>query len=138
MRKITHKTQKDFADYLNIPSADIRNWEQGFRTPPQYVLDMIERILKMEKYIIDTTKTYYTEDNHIPYSLVMKENGQYDTIFVYDGKKIKMDSPYFCHNPKATNAFIIGCGFEVENMIAKIQFEKMFGGKECNDCSVNA
>lgn len=42
-------TQKEFAAYFNIPLGTIHNWEQGLRTPPEYVVDLIERVIFAER-----------------------------------------------------------------------------------------
>lgn len=41
-------SQVEFAEYLHIPVANIRHWEQGFRTPPDYVVDLVNRIVQLE------------------------------------------------------------------------------------------
>ena len=51
VREIREKlgwTQKKFAEYFNIPLSTVRNWEQGMRTPPKYVISLIERVLEKE------------------------------------------------------------------------------------------
>lgn len=35
-------TQKQFAEWLDIPLITITQWEQGKRTPPNYVYKLIE------------------------------------------------------------------------------------------------
>lgn len=44
-------TQKEFADYFNIPLGTIHNWEQGLRKPPEYVVAMVKRLLKAEQLV---------------------------------------------------------------------------------------
>ena len=51
MRKITGLSQTKFAEYLNIPVYNIQHWEQGVRQPPEYVIKLIERILRLEGLI---------------------------------------------------------------------------------------
>lgn len=48
LREMTKMTQKEFGDYLNIPLRTIQNWETGHRTPPEYVVELIEYKLKKE------------------------------------------------------------------------------------------
>ena len=43
-------TQKEFAEYFNIPVRTIQDWEAGRRTPPVYVVELIE--YKIEKEIL--------------------------------------------------------------------------------------
>ena len=45
-------SQSEFANYLNIPIANVQKWEQGVSSPPKYVLDLIKRVIKFEKGII--------------------------------------------------------------------------------------
>lgn len=44
-------TQKAFAEYLNIPRRTIEEWEAERRTPPVYVLELIEYKLRKENLI---------------------------------------------------------------------------------------
>lgn len=39
-------TQLAFSQYTGIPKRTIENWEQGKRTAPEYLLKMLERIVK--------------------------------------------------------------------------------------------
>lgn len=41
-------SQSQFAKLIGIPVGTLQNWEQGKRTPPTYVLDLIERVLQSE------------------------------------------------------------------------------------------
>ena len=45
MRKKTGMTQQKFAEILEIPVEYISRWEQGRATPPDYVLNLIEKVL---------------------------------------------------------------------------------------------
>ena len=45
LRKKTGLTQKAFAAYFGISFRTLQDWEQGKRTPPDYVVSMMERIL---------------------------------------------------------------------------------------------
>lgn len=40
-------TQKAFSEYFGIPKRTIEDWEQGRRTPPPYVVELIA--YKIEK-----------------------------------------------------------------------------------------
>lgn len=41
-------SRSDFAKYLQIPVGTIQGWEQGRRTPPDYMFNIIERLIKAE------------------------------------------------------------------------------------------
>lgn len=49
LRNLTNMTQKEFGKYLNIPIRTIQNWESEHRTPPEYVVELIEYKIKKEK-----------------------------------------------------------------------------------------
>lgn len=51
MRNATKMTQKAFAEYFGIPKRTLEDWEQENRTPPPYVIDLIEYKLKAEKLL---------------------------------------------------------------------------------------
>lgn len=42
MRKQLGNTQSEFAARYNIPFRTIQNWETGKRTPPEYIIDLLE------------------------------------------------------------------------------------------------
>ena len=48
IRKQTSMNQRQFAEYFHISLYTLQEWEQGRRTPPPYVSEMMERILKLE------------------------------------------------------------------------------------------
>lgn len=41
-------SQSKFADYIGIPVRTLQTWEQGSRTPPEYVMGLIERVMRLE------------------------------------------------------------------------------------------
>ena len=51
LRAATGMSQADFSEYLNISKRTIEKWEQGERTPPAYVVELIEYKLRKEKKI---------------------------------------------------------------------------------------
>lgn len=53
LRKKTGYTQKQFGALLGIPMRTIQDWELGYRTPPEYVIDMIEELLYLKGYITE-------------------------------------------------------------------------------------
>mgnify|MGYP001042590862 FL=1 len=52
LRAKTSMTQKEFGLFLNIPIRTIQDWEQERRTPPQYLLELIEYKIEKEKIIM--------------------------------------------------------------------------------------
>lgn len=48
MRDKTGLSQSKFAAYVKIPVVNIQHWEQGVSQPPPYVVEMIERVLRLE------------------------------------------------------------------------------------------
>ena len=49
LRKITGLSQTAFAKKFHIPVGTLSHWEQGVRTPPDYVVYMLSRIIYMER-----------------------------------------------------------------------------------------
>ena len=45
IRNSTGLTQKEFAELFKLPLRTYTNWEQGNRTPPEYIPQMIKQIL---------------------------------------------------------------------------------------------
>lgn len=52
IRNQTNMTQKDFAEYFNIPQRTIENWEGGQRTPPEYVVELIKYKIEKERLAV--------------------------------------------------------------------------------------
>lgn len=48
LRKKTGMSQSAFAAYFDISVRNIQEWEQGRRTPPPYVVSMMNRIINLE------------------------------------------------------------------------------------------
>ena len=48
LRKSTELSQSKFARHLEIPVSTLQHWEQGFRTPPDYVVKLIEKVLRYD------------------------------------------------------------------------------------------
>lgn len=46
IRTLTGLSQKKFGDLYGIPMRTIQNWENGVSDAPEYVLRMLERIVK--------------------------------------------------------------------------------------------
>lgn len=49
MRECLGLTQELFSQRYNIPKRTIENWESGKRTPPAYVLEMLENAVRHYK-----------------------------------------------------------------------------------------
>jgi len=49
LRIMTRMTQRQFAEYFNIPKRTIENWEGGQRKPPPYVVELIEYKIRKER-----------------------------------------------------------------------------------------
>lgn len=49
LRKITGLSQAAFAQKFHIPTGTLSHWEQGIRTPPDYVIYLLSRIIYMER-----------------------------------------------------------------------------------------
>ena len=47
-RKQTGLSQSKFAEYFGLPVRSVQEWEQGRRTPPEYLLKLLKRIWKLE------------------------------------------------------------------------------------------
>ena len=48
LRAASGMTQKEFSDYFNIPRRSIEDWETEKRTPPEYLVNLIEYKLRAE------------------------------------------------------------------------------------------
>ena len=48
LRKETGMSQSKFAAFFGISVRTLQDWEPGRYNPPEYVVDMMERILKHE------------------------------------------------------------------------------------------
>lgn len=42
-------TQKQFSEYFNIPLRTIQKWEINQSNPPIYIIEMMEKIIKLEQ-----------------------------------------------------------------------------------------
>jgi DNA-binding transcriptional regulator YiaG len=55
VRMATGMNRKELSDYLHIPYNTMRDWEQGLRSMPPYVLELIIYKLKNENKFIVTS-----------------------------------------------------------------------------------
>ena len=46
IRALSGLTQQAFSEKYGIPKRSIENWEGGKRNPPEYVIKLLERIVK--------------------------------------------------------------------------------------------
>lgn len=51
LRTLAGMSQRKFSDYLHIPTRTIEDWERDLRTPPVYVVELIEYKLRKENLI---------------------------------------------------------------------------------------
>ena len=49
IRERLNMTQREFAEYFEIPIRTIQEWEQERCKPPVYVIKMIEKIIELER-----------------------------------------------------------------------------------------
>ena len=49
LREQTGMNRKAFCDYFMIPYRTVTEWERGTRNAPEYVLRMMEYMIRMEK-----------------------------------------------------------------------------------------
>ena len=53
LRKRSGMTQKAFAEYFKISRRNIESWDTDYRTPPDYLLELMEYKLIKEGIIKD-------------------------------------------------------------------------------------
>ena len=51
LRKQTGMSQSQFATYFDIPVRTLQDWEQERRQPPEYLVRLMERLLRYENLI---------------------------------------------------------------------------------------
>ena len=51
IRSRTNLSAQKFGDKFGIPLRTIQDWERGERKPPEYVVDLLDRAVKMESII---------------------------------------------------------------------------------------
>ena len=51
LRKVSGLSQNTFAEKFEIPTSTLQDWEHDRRTPPVYVVGMIDKILSNERII---------------------------------------------------------------------------------------
>lgn len=69
IRKMSGLSQRNFADCYGIPYSSIVNWERGTRNAPEYLMLMLERIVREDtgESLEETRKKYpYISLAHFP------------------------------------------------------------------------
>lgn len=49
LREQTGMNRREFCEYFQIPYRTVTEWERGNRSAPEYVLRMMEHMIRMEK-----------------------------------------------------------------------------------------
>ena len=55
IRSLTGLSAQKFGDKYNIPLRTIQNWEGGARKAPEYILTLLERVVREDEKIKDLT-----------------------------------------------------------------------------------
>lgn len=50
LRMSTGMSQLEFANHYGIPVRTLQEWEQGRSNPPNYLVDLIKRIIELESH----------------------------------------------------------------------------------------
>lgn len=86
IRNQTGFSQSKFAEMFDIPVATLKDWEQGRRNPPVYIINMIKTILEFkglftdEKYIADCEERRKSVEKAI--AIVLSATKGPDEIFM--------------------------------------------------------
>ena len=56
LRQMTNMSQGKFSAFFGIPTSTLQDWEHGRRTPPPYIINMMKRILELEKILSEKTE----------------------------------------------------------------------------------
>lgn len=51
LRRKTGFSQSEFSAYIGVPLKTLQNWEQGTRKPPDYLICLVEKVLRYEGVI---------------------------------------------------------------------------------------
>lgn len=52
IRTLTGLSMQKFGDKYDIPLRTVQNWEGGQRQPPEYVLKLLERVVKEDEKLL--------------------------------------------------------------------------------------
>lgn len=84
LRISSRMTQKQFAEYFNIPVRTIEDWEAGRRKPPEYVAELIRYKIEKEEDMNRTKLLNEIKDNMYwenMFAHVWKEKNDYIVEF---------------------------------------------------------
>ena len=91
LRKVSGLSQTMFAEKFEIPTSTLQDWEHNRRTPPTYVVSMIDKILSLEiedkkrntgNSILNKAKSAKDNDEfYTTYETIAKEMGHYLSQF---------------------------------------------------------
>lgn len=56
IRQKLNVSQKVFAEYCNIPLGTLQHWEQEYRKPPDYVVQLILDKIRQDPEILEDVK----------------------------------------------------------------------------------
>lgn len=48
IRAMTGLSQQKFGDKYHIPKRTVENWEMGTTVPPEYVMELLERVVRAD------------------------------------------------------------------------------------------
>lgn len=82
IRKKTNLSQAQFAKKYRIPVRTLQEWEQGRKTPPDYVIRLIEKVVNNE----DITKYTIMYKNIPVLKLIYQGNRLLDSTLLTDNK----------------------------------------------------
>ena len=102
LREIFGLTQQELAELLNIPVKNIKNWEQGQRSPSTWIIDLIydrtisnkqvNRVLsflEIKKAVKEVAKKYSINKVYLFGSYAKGQATQFSDIDLYMDTKIK-------------------------------------------------
>lgn len=77
IRKMSGLSQRNFADCYGIPYPSIINWERGIRKPPDYLMLMLERIVREDTGTpVEAAKRKYPQQPLSHFPKKMKQKGE--------------------------------------------------------------
>lgn len=104
LRKISNMSQKRFSEYLHIPLKDIQNWEQELRTPPSYIPELIERIMRNDDFLVDNRNNFYVFRSNIQHRI--KENKRKALLDIIKNNEIEF---YYSEKEYLKCLYLLSC-----------------------------
>lgn len=77
LRKVSGLSQTTFAEKFEIPTSTLQDWEHNRRTPPMYVVGMIDKLLASEK----TAKQQVSGNSILNKAKSAKDNDEFYTTY---------------------------------------------------------